>query len=102
MLHSVSSWWFFSFAAEATSSGYRLEKTASWFVLILLFEIHIVAEVLWLFILEVALLPRTQAKISIDMNNSQWLALLCIPSPYNLCSPHAHLRSACAESEGTG
>lgn len=59
---------FFPFAAEATGSGYRLEKTASLPVLIFLFEIHIGPEVLWLFILKVVLLPGTEGQTSIDIN----------------------------------
>lgn len=83
LLQSISYWSCFPFAAEATGIGYRLEKTASWLVLIL-FEISIVSEVLWLFILEVVLLPRTQAK------NQNWCEHPPPPVAGSLCSPFSH------------
>lgn len=49
------------------------------------FEISVVSEVLWLFILEVVLLQRTQAKIKIDVGTCplppEFLAPYAFPHP---------------------
>ena len=66
------------------------KKTASFHVLIFLSEIHIVPEVLGLFISVVVLLPKTRAKNSVDTNTPlQVLASLCILFSHHLVfTPH--------------